>query len=46
LHPKVARLGCTSAIGALDEVDQAKRGEIKMMTEEDFLKDLEKEGLL
>ena len=31
---------------ALDEVEQAKRGEIKMMTEEEFLEDLEKEGLL
>ena len=31
---------------ALDEVEQAKRGEIKMMTEEEFLEDLKKEGLL
>jgi len=31
---------------ALDEVERAKRGEIKMMTEEEFLEDLRKEGLL
>lgn len=31
---------------ALDEVERAKRGEIKMMTEEEFLEDLKKEGLL
>ena len=31
---------------ALKEVEQAKRGEIKMMTEEEFLEDLKKEGLL
>ena len=31
---------------ALKEVEQAKRGEIKMMTEEEFLEDLRKEGLL
>lgn len=31
---------------ALDEVKRAKRGEIKMMTEEEFLEDLRKEGLL
>ena len=31
---------------ALDEVEQAKRGEFKMMTEEEFLEDQEKEGLL
>ncbi len=31
---------------ALDEVEQAKRGEIKMMTEEQFLEDLKQDGLL
>ena len=31
---------------ALDEVEAAKRGEIKMMTEEEFMEDLKKEGLL
>ena len=31
---------------ALKEVEAAKRGEIKMMTEEEFLEDLKKEGLL
>ena len=31
---------------ALDEVERAKRGEIKMMTEEEFLEGLKKEGLL
>ena len=31
---------------ALREVEQAKRGEIKMMTEEEFLEGLRKEGLL
>jgi hypothetical protein len=31
---------------ALKEVEQAKRGEIKMMTEEEFLEGLKKEGLL
>ena len=31
---------------ALSEVEQAKRGEIKMMTEEEFLEGLRKEGLL
>ncbi len=31
---------------ALDEVKRAKRGEIKMMTEEEFLDGLKKDGLL
>jgi len=31
---------------ALDEVERAKRGELKMMTEEEFLEGLKKEGLL
>jgi hypothetical protein len=31
---------------ALDEVKRAKRGEIKMMTEEEFLESLKKDGLL
>lgn len=31
---------------ALDEVKRAKRGEIKMMTEEEFLDSLKKDGLL
>ena len=29
---------------ALDEVERAKRGEIKMMTEEEFLEELEKDA--
>ena len=28
---------------ALDEVERAKRGEIKMMTEEEFIKELRRE---
>ena len=31
---------------ALKEVEEAKRGEIKMMTEDEFLEGLKKEGLL
>ena len=31
---------------ALDEVERAKRGEIKMQTEEEFLAELKAEGLL
>lgn len=31
---------------ALDEVERAKRGEIKMMTEEEFLEGLKKEGIV
>ncbi len=31
---------------ALDEVKRAQRGEIKMMTEEEFLQGLKEEGLL
>ena len=31
---------------ALDEVKQAKRGEVKMMTEEDFLNGLKSEGIV
>ena len=31
---------------ALDEVERAKRGEIKMMTEEEFLESLKNDGLL
>ena len=31
---------------ALDEVERAKRGEMEMMTEEDFLDGLKKDGLL
>jgi hypothetical protein len=31
---------------ALDEVEQAKRGELKMMTEEEFLEGLKRDGLL
>ena len=31
---------------ALNEVERAKRGEIKMMTEEEFLEGLKKEGQL
>ena len=31
---------------ALDEVERAKRGEIKMMTEEEFLDELKKDGML
>ena len=31
---------------ALDEVKQAKRGEVKMMTEEDFLNELKSEGIV
>ena len=31
---------------ALDEVEAAKRGEIKMMTEEEFLENLKRDGLL
>ena len=30
---------------ALDEVERAKRGEHKMMTEEEFLEGLKKEGI-
>ena len=35
-----------SLFRALDEVERAKRGEIKMMTEEEFLESLKKDGLL
>lgn len=31
---------------ALDEVKQAQRGEVKMMTEEDFLNGLKSEGIV
>ena len=31
---------------ALDEVKQAQRGEVKMMTEEDFLNELKSEGIV
>ncbi len=31
---------------ALDEVEAAKRGELKMMTEDEFLEELKKDGLL
>lgn len=31
---------------ALDEVKRAQRGEVKMMTEEEFLEELKAEGLL
>jgi len=31
---------------ALDEVERAKRGEIKMMTEEEFEEELKAEGIL
>lgn len=31
---------------ALDEVERAKRGEVKMQTEEEFLAELKAEGLL
>ena len=31
---------------ALDEVKQAKRGEVKMMTEENFLNGLKSEGIV
>lgn len=31
---------------ALDEVERAKRGEVKMMTEEEFLEGLKSDGLL
>lgn len=31
---------------ALDEVERTKRGEIKMMTEEEFLEGLKKEGIV
>ena len=31
---------------ALDEVERAKRGEVKLKTEEEFLAELEAEGLL
>ena len=35
-----------SLYSALNEVEAAKRGEIEMMTEEEFLEGLKKDGLL